>query len=452
MRLLGERYENNLLSGPRHGGAERVESARGLPELHGGARDKDRPSLKAVRANQEVPKIRVALLVLCAAAALAGVQGVGRFVFTPILPLMISHAGLTPARGAVLATANYGGYLVGALACEVARAKAGSQTVLRTALVMEIATLAVMPVTHQLLIWDVLRFCAGFASAVVLVYAVNSLITNLRGRGAALAAWGLGGIGGGVALSGVLVLIVRTVGDWRTAWWASAVLVTVLTVIAWRLPPPVAAAQLRGLSQDERPKPATHRLFAALLLSYTLEGFGYIIAGTFLVAAIEKSYPASLGSGAWIIVGLVSVPSAALWGLLGRRWSLPNALLAALIVQTMGMLLAALSHSAALELISAAIFGGTFVAISWMSLEAGPQLGISGAVAGLTVGYSVGQIVGPVAVTPLLHGGYQDPLLIGAAVLAIAAGAAAVLRLGFPQTIASSVSTTTSTPAVEGID
>jgi MFS family permease len=435
MRLLGEHHEINRLPDSHRSEVERVESAgrRALP--HGGGEDTSRPSLLTVGLDQEIPKIQVVLLVLCAAASLAASQGVGRFVYTPILPLMISHAGLSPAQGAVLATANYGGYLVGALVCEFARAKARSRSVLRMSLILLIATLAAMPVTHQLSIWCIFRFWGGFASAVVLVYTMNSLLTNLRGRSTELPAWGLGGIGGGIVLSGVLVLAVRAVGgDWQTAWWASAVLVAVLTAVAWVLLPPVPPAQLRAPIQDEPPTPGRHRLFAALLFSYTLEGFGYIIAGTFLVAAIEETSPGGLGNDAWVIVGLVAVPSAALWGLLGRRWSQPKALLVALVVQTVGIVLAALSHSAALALFSAAIFGVTFVAIAWLSLATGAQLGIAAAVAGLTVGYSVGQFVGPIAVTPLLHGGYRDALLLAAAVIAVAA---AVLGFGLPHTIAS---------------
>lgn len=430
MRPLAEDHGINRPSvkNPRRVG--HFENGVTPPEPQGGADDAGRQHLRAVGLDQEVPKMHVAFLVLCVAASLAASQGVGRFVYTPILPLMISHAGLSPAQGAVLATANYGGYLVGALVCEFARAKARSQTVLRVALILLIATLAAMPATHQLPIWCVLRFCAGFASAVVLVYTMNSLLTNLRGRNTELPAWGLGGIGAGIVLSGVLVLVVRAVGDWRTAWWASAVLVAVLTGIAWMLLPPVPPAQLQSLNQGVPPTDANHRLFVALLISYTLEGFGYIIAGTFLVAAIEKTSPGGLGSDAWVLVGLVAIPSAALWGLLGRRWSFPKALFVALLVQAIGIALAALSHSAPLVLVSAAIFGVTFVAIAWLSLAAGAQLGIAAAVAGLTVGYSVGQFVGPIAVTPLLHGGYREALLLAAAVLAVAA---VVLRLGLPQ-------------------
>src|SRR6478609_5007997 len=51
-----------------------------------------------------------------AAAALAASMGIGRFVYTPILPLMHTQAGLSALLGATLATANYLGYLIGALA------------------------------------------------------------------------------------------------------------------------------------------------------------------------------------------------------------------------------------------------------------------------------------------------------------------------------------------------
>lgn len=54
------------------------------------------------------------------AAALAAGMGVGRFAYTPILPLMHVQAGLSPQLGAQLATANYGTGLV-ALAADRGR-------------------------------------------------------------------------------------------------------------------------------------------------------------------------------------------------------------------------------------------------------------------------------------------------------------------------------------------
>ena len=50
------------------------------------------------------------------AAALATGMGIGRFVYTPILPLMVTQTHLTAQLGGVIATANYAGYLAGAMA------------------------------------------------------------------------------------------------------------------------------------------------------------------------------------------------------------------------------------------------------------------------------------------------------------------------------------------------
>ena len=41
------------------------------------------------------------------AAALGAAMGIGRFAYTPILPLMTAQAAVTPQVAAQLATANY---------------------------------------------------------------------------------------------------------------------------------------------------------------------------------------------------------------------------------------------------------------------------------------------------------------------------------------------------------
>ena len=48
-------------------------------------------------------------------AALAVAMGIGRFAFTPLLPMMLHDGVVDIAAGSWLATANYFGYLVGAL-------------------------------------------------------------------------------------------------------------------------------------------------------------------------------------------------------------------------------------------------------------------------------------------------------------------------------------------------
>ncbi|MFI1330839.1 YbfB/YjiJ family MFS transporter [Streptomyces sp. NPDC020845] len=364
-------------------------------------------------------------------------MGVGRFVYTPILPLMHAQAGLSAGSGADLATANYIGYLVGALTGILAPALVRSPVLLRASLIALTGSLAAMPATHNTAVWIVLRLPAGVASALIFVIAVSSLHSHLREHPAHLPGWAFGGVGAGIALSGLLVLALRSVADWRAAWWASAALAAVLTLASWNLRPEPAPAATgeRGRAAVDRPRIRTHRWFGVLFASYGLEGIGYIVAGTFLVAAIEQSSPGWVGGGAWVLVGLAAVPSSALWAWLGRRWSRPDLLLVALVVQAVGIALPALVGGVAAALGSAVLFGATFIGVSNLALATGAHLRFPRSVALLTAGYSVGQILGPLVVAPLLRHGYHQALILAAVVVLAAAAAAAVLRIGFPNRV-----------------
>jgi MFS family permease len=347
------------------------------------------------------------------AAALAAAMGIGRFVYTPILPLMTVQTGMTPHTAATLATANYVGYLVGALAGSVWPRVARSVVACRASLLVLVASLAGMPLASTAFEWTLLRALAGVASALVFVIAVNNLLEHLHGRPTHLVGWGFGGIGVGIALSAVLVLATQ---QWRLSWWASAAAAAIFTVAAWTMRPAPPAPP----SEEER-KRLAHKTFSLLAVSYTLEGVGYIIAGTFLVAAVPQGAPHWLGGGTWLAVGLATVPSAALWAALSARWSHPGLLVTALCAQAAGIAAAGLFGGVAAALIGAVLFGGTFVGISTLSLAIARLLRYPRAVALLTAGYSVGQILGPVVVSPLLHDGFRPALVVGAVVVSAAA-------------------------------
>jgi MFS family permease len=365
-------------------------------------------------------------------AALAGAMGVGRFVFTPVLPLMEAQAHLTSAQASTLATSNYLGYLVGAVLGIMLPALSRARLALRVSGIVLVATLAAMPLTHDVAAWAALRGLAGVASAVIFMVAGNMILTELTSGQPHLVGWAYGGVGAGIALSGALVAVVKSIGDWQAAWWSSAALTTVLLAAAWFVGA-IGPAEKRAAPAAEREPASRHsRWFAILAVSYFLEGAGYIVAGTFLVAAISATGPPWLSSSVWIIVGAAAVPSCAAWTLLSRHVSRPTLITGALILQAVGIALPALTGAVPAALAAAVLFGATFIGITTLSLATGRHLRVPRAIAILTAGYGIGQVLGPLVVEPTLHGGYHQALLVGAGLVLVAGIGSALLRVKFP--------------------
>jgi len=366
-------------------------------------------------------------------AALAAAMGVGRFVFTPILPMMELHAHLARADASVLATANYLGYLIGALVGIAVPRVSRRRSALRISGVVLVLTLVAMPLTDDVTVWALIRGVAGVASAVVFMVAGNAILSELASARPHYVGWAYGGVGAGIAASGILTVVIASVGDWQAAWWSAAALTALLLLVGWWVGEtkrtPVSTDAVRP---QATPAPRHGRWFAALAVSYFLEGAGYIIAGTFLVAAVAATGPRWLSGSVWIIVGAAAVPSCALWSWLSSRVSRPTLIAGALILQAIGLVLPALPSAPAAAVVSAALFGATFVGITTLSLATGRHLGVPRAVAILTAGYGVGQVVGPLIVAPTLSNGYHLALVVGAGLVLVAALGAVLLRVRFP--------------------
>ena len=173
---------------------------------------------------QEVTAAGVGLprLAGMAAAGFAVAMGLGRFSFTPILPLMIGQAGLSSAAGAHLATANYLGYLAGPVLTLILPRLVSSRVLYRSSLVLIVVSLLGMSLTMNELTWLGLRFLAGTASALLFVMIASSAAYHCRAAARHVIGWVYGGIGTGIALSGMLILALGSGGRWQHAWWVVA--------------------------------------------------------------------------------------------------------------------------------------------------------------------------------------------------------------------------------------
>jgi MFS family permease len=368
--------------------------------------------------------------------ALAVAMGVGRFAFTPILPLLQQERGLSVADGAWLASANYLGYLLGAVAVSVLATRVRPATGIRGGLlVIAIATLG-MGLAERFDAWVALRALAGVASASVLVFASAWCLERLARAGRPqLSGMVFAGVGVGMAVAGVYCLaLMRAGAGSRQAWIGLGVASLAATVATWRV---FGAGETVRADGDRRTAPPA-RWFdaetARLLGCYGAFGFGYIIPATFVPAMARQVVHDPMVFGwCWPVFGAAAAVSplaaAAVARRLGTRrvWTLGH------LVMAVGVALPAWRPGIGGILIAALLVGGTFMVITQAGMQearavAGPRA--TRLMAAMTAAFAAGQIVGPLSVGYLVGpaADFSRPLL--AASLALLASA---LTLSLPR-------------------
>ena len=355
---------------------------------------------------------------------LALAMGIGRFVYTPILPMMLEEIPLRPEDGAVAASANYVGYLLGVLTTVAVHPWAVRKPTVVFFAALLAVSLGVTGLSSDLTWIMLMRFLAGVASAFLFVGSVEAGWRSSVGH-PHRAQWIYAGVGFGIVLS----VIAPVAGTWDRAWVLSGFLGLLTVPCAMLLSLPSKAEQAeskreRLAAQAAQPeKKRRTSVFGWLLGSYTLEGAAYIVGTTFLVAALQSVGPVWANS-AWVILGLAIMPSMWLWAALTKRSGQPAKILViALTIQTVGMIALGLP-GAFLGVAGALILGGTFMGATAISLKLGLELAGSRGPAIATAGYGIGQVLGPIIVTPVLGDSYQTAMLVGAGLAFLAALAA----------------------------
>ncbi|WP_371829013.1 YbfB/YjiJ family MFS transporter [Rhodococcoides kyotonense] len=338
-------------------------------------------------------------------------MGVGRFVFTPILPIMVDSAGVSPSSGAVIATANYAGYLLGAILLSV-RPSLNTTNAFRMWAGVLIVSEVAMAAVDNTAMFSFLRFLAGLASAAVFLGCASTVAQHAKSSPGIT----FGGVGAGIAASGVLTLVAAPHLSWQGLWLCSALLTAVVIIPALTLR---IHAESRSHSGENTLSHRDRTIWRVLLVTYLLEGLGYIIVGTFLVAAVGGHGNSSVGPAVWIVVGLAAVPATVLWHAVARRITTRRALVAAFSLQTVSALLPALTSNSAVAVVSAVLFGGTFMGITMLTLSTAAQLPIGRTAATLTTVYGVGQVLGPLVVAPALGNSYAVAFVVATVVLAL---------------------------------
>jgi predicted MFS family arabinose efflux permease len=385
-----------------------------------GVRRDNRAMQRSTSDNGGAARIAIAGLI-----ALAVAMGIGRFAFTPIMPMMEADAGLTLRAAGWLAAANYLGYFLGALCA----ARLPPRLALRGGLLLIAVVTFAMGVTHVFALQLLLRLLAGIASAWVLVHVAAWALERLlvlqrpQANGVVFAGVGVGIAGAGLLCMALMGARVDSMRTWETFGVVSAL----LTAVIWTAFRDSGASTSVPVDRAHARRVHWNPDRVRLALCYAALGFGYIIPATFLPAMAHRyiTDPAVFG-WAWPVFGAAAALST--WA--ASRWlhAVNNRRLWAIsyVLMAIGVALPALWPALPAILIAALLVGGTFMVVTMLGLRearavAGDQA--TGFIAAITAAFAVAQIIGPLVVSAVAHlrEGFAAALVAAALVLLVAA-------------------------------
>jgi len=361
------------------------------------------------------------VIALSGLTALALPMGIGRFAFTPILPMMQDDAGLSIAAGAWLASANYFGTLLGALFAMVTKLPI-PMAIRGGLLVIGVTTLG-MGLADEVPVWIILRLFAGFATGWVLPFASAWALDRLVPlRRPLLNAAVFAGYGVGIAAAGgVSIVLMHVNANSAQAWETMGALSLAVTALVWPIFRPDDAG---GFEQDQKPTDRCRGSYAdsvRLVACYGVFGFGYIIPATFLpVMARQAIQDPSIFGWAWPVFGAAAAAStfaaAGFLGTIGHRalWAFGH------IVMAIGVVFPVIWPGIVAIMLSALLVGSMFTVITMAGFQEGREVGGTRMIAAMASAFAVGQIVGPIAVSVVVRadGSFAAALVIACLLLA----------------------------------
>lgn len=351
--------------------------------------------------------------------------GLARFAFTPLLPALQLQTGLSDAGAGGLAAINYAGYISGALAAAWIDDVRWRHRLYSMGLWLSLLTVAAMAMSTWMPSWVLWRYLGGLCGATGMLLGAGLVLGWLmrQGRRPELGVLFIG-LGLGIVVSALGAWGVSRIWSlWSDQWLAMAAVGLVFFMPAWLWRPPVPPAALAANAGQVAPK-VSRRWMLTMAGSYFAAGWGFVINATFTVAMVERE-PALAGQGAlaWALVGLAAMPAVFLWDKVARRFGDTRALLLAFGLQTVSIVLPAVSASLFAALAGAVGYGATFIGIVSMTLalvgRRAPQ-NPGKAMARLTLSYGAAQVVAPVVAGAMAQatGTFKGAIWLTAAVMA----------------------------------
>ncbi len=324
-------------------------------------------------------------------------MGIGRFAYTPLLPMMQNDGLVSIENGGLLASVHFLGYWLGAV--YAAKLPYSPKSILRFSLLaIGISTLG-MGVTDSFVIWSILRWLAGLCSAFTLVLVSNFYIKHLTEMDRAdKHGMIFSGVGAGIVVAGLgtLALMIGKV-DSSTSWLIFGVLSLVSAlIVSFNIGTEISnTPPVRTKSKSARTP-----LIWSIIIPYGALGIGYIIPATYLPVMARDIVPSPMVFGwAWPIFGATAFLSTLVASRLQKIYSIRMIWVVSQIIMAIGLLLPALYPHIVTIILAGISVGGTFMIITMMGMKEvhriAPSHDIMRHLGAMTAAFAGGQMIGP---------------------------------------------------------
>lgn len=350
-------------------------------------------------------------------------MGIGRFAYTPVLPVMLDDKLLDIGTAGAIASIHFTGYAMGAFAS--AFVITTPRVMLSISLVIVAISTVAMGLSDNHAVWFAARWLAGFCSAVILIIVSTYHIRYLSGpEHGNLQGWVFAGVGTGIMIVGIVVLAMMVMDvSSRTIWLGFGGLAGVGTMYLFAQQ--VDLARSSTVADADRENHRTP-LSWAIILPYAAMGFGYIVPATYLPVMAKAILPSPLIFGlGWPIFGIAAAVSTIFIGRFQAHFSNRQIWLVSQTVMALGLLAPVVFQSIFAIIFAALCVGGTFMVITMAGMKEAHKIAGPGDaqrhVAAMTLAFAIGQIAGPFVASRAFEaiGGFSYPLVLAGALLII---------------------------------